>query len=245
MRRVILPVHCVLGFAMIALSTPVLANSVSEYSSGNYAKVPAEVKKEMAAGFEESQQFLARHRLATNSFAQDLRVSLQELLSVYDAGTAQAKKFLYDERMVTERAEVADWLAREQKLGAAEALAAVNDTVKWPEESVAELTKKSSRLFSLGILARRRILSEKVDPEWYFVAGKALDADTGSGDAFLELYLEQPNAKDLPHRAEALPMIEKVYQRRYDGALPPEIRTKLKRWKSAAPRPTKKSPSSR
>jgi len=245
MKRPNLPVLCALGFSMFTLSRPVLADSVSEYASGHYARIPAEVKKEMAVGFEESQEFLARHRLATNSFAQDLRVSLQELLSVYDAGAAQAKKFRYDERMVAERAEVADWLAREQKLSAGEALAAVTDTVKWTEESDAELTKKSSRLFALALLARRRLISKKVDPEWHFVAGKALDADTGSGDAFLEIYLEQPNAKVLPHRAEALEMIEKVYQRRYGGALPLEIRAKVRRWKSAGPIPVKKSPSKR
>jgi hypothetical protein len=222
--------------ALLLLAAPALADSSVEYSWGNYAKVPSEVKKEMTAGFHESQEFIATMRLATSSFAQDRSIPLQHLLSVYDSAASQAKKFHYDERMNAEKAEVSDWLGREQKVTSSEALSALDAALKLPEVSVPELTKKSSRLFALALLARRKILAEKADPEWYFIAGKSLDADTGSGDAFLELYLEQQGQKGAPHRTEALAMIEKVYQRRYDGELPVEIRTKLKRWKSASKR---------
>ncbi len=234
-----------LAASLVALPFEARAGSVEEYSAGNYSGVIPEVRRELTLGLKSSQEFIARIRLATNSFAQQSGVSLEELLSVYDAGVAQAKTYRYDQRMTTERAEVSRWLAREQKIAPSEALAAVNEAVKWPEVSIEELTKKSSRLFALALLARRRILSESVDPEWYFVAGKALDADTGSGEAFLELYLEQPDSKNASHRSEAVATVERVYQRRYEGAIPAELRLKLKRWKSAVPVPAKKKPSSR
>ncbi len=241
MRKIVASLSVILTLA----AAPAVADSVAEYSAGRYAKVPAEVKKEMASGFQESQEYIARLRLATNSFAQDRSIALQELLSVYDAGSAQAKKFQYDERMSVERAEVSDWLGREQKVSPAEALSTLEAAAKWPEETVMELTKKSSRLFALALLARRKILEEKADPEWYFVAGKALDADTGSGDAFLEIYLEQPNLAQLPHRAEAVLMIEKVYERRYDGDIPADVKARLKRWKGSGPVPAPKKTSKR
>jgi hypothetical protein len=241
------PLKTALRFWPVLLlgAAPALADSATEYSWGNYVKVPAEVKKEMAAGFHDSQEFIATVRLATNSFVQDRSINLQELLSVYDSAAAQAKKFHYDERIVAEKAEVSDWLGREQKVSASEATSALESTLKWPEVSVPDLTKKSSRLFALALLARRNLLAEKADPEWYFVAGKTLDADTGSGDAFLELYLEQPSLAQLPHREDAVAMIEKVYQRRYDGEIPAKLKSRLKHWKSAVPVPAPRNSSKR
>jgi hypothetical protein len=205
--------------------------SFVEYARGNYPLTISFVAKEIKAELSESIRFISRLRLATNSFAQCSSIQLNELLQVYEAARQNADKFYYGERLKTEEREVLFWLQKEKSIKADAILEEVEKVVIWPEESISELTLKSSRLFALSLLARRKCLVPDADVEWFFLAGKAIEEDTGSGDVFFEIYLENTQGSNAPHRVEAIKYCEQIYRERNKGKLPAFQAQKIKRWK--------------
>ena len=210
------------------------ADSDSDYAAGQFSKVPPQVRSELKLELEDSQAFIAKIRLATHSVAQDSSIPLSEILSVYDAAATQAKKFLYDERMAAEKATLSHWMGREKSITAAEALQGLRSAIALPDRSIPELLKRSTELFAIATLARRKLSIKASEADWIFVAGLALDADSQSGETFFEMYLESPEAKALRYRAEALQCLERDYRRQYGTQLPKDIADRLKRLKSPA-----------
>jgi hypothetical protein len=205
--------------------------SFVEYARGNYPLTITFVAKEIKAELNESIRFISRLRLATNSFAQCSSIHLNELLQVYKAARHNADKFHYGERLKTEEREVLFWLKEEKSIKADAVLEEVEKVMRWPEESISELTLKSSRLFALALLARRRCLAPDADVEWFFLAGKAIEEDTGSGDVFFELYLENTQGSNAPHRMDAIKYYEQIYKERNNGKLSAFHAQKIKHWK--------------
>jgi hypothetical protein len=205
--------------------------SFVEYARSNYPLTISFVTKEIKAEMNDSIRFISRLRLATNSFAQCSSIQLNEILQVYEAARHNADKFHYGERLKTEEREVLFWLKEEKNMKADAILEEVEKVVKWPEESISELTLKSSRFFALALLARRKCLAPDADVEWFFLAGKAIEEDTGSGDIFFEHYLENTQGSNAPHRMEAIKYCEQIYKQRNNGKLSAFHAQKIKHWK--------------
>lgn len=186
--------------------------SFARYAAGNFSQVPGAVRSELAGRLEDSSAFLSRVRLATNSFAQDPAIALSELLSVYDAAAAPAATFGYGDRIRSERGAVADLAKKEAGLTPASALQELDAALAIPRDGLPNILRRSTRIFAVTLVARRKIVSAPAEREWLFVAGKAVDADTRSGEAFLEAYLEVPDSKGLSHRGEALRLLERAYR---------------------------------
>lgn len=202
-----------LGLVLFLSVTPSAlgADSFKHYAEGHYSEVLSSVRVEMTEKLSDSSGFLTRLRLATNSFAQDANIPLEEMKITYDAAHAQADKWGYGERVKAEKAEVLKWLSREKSLSSDEVLKTLRDAMAQPRDSVEKILRLSTRIFALSLLARRKLSLSIVEPEWYFIAGKAVEADTQSGRIFFESYLSQ--SKNVKYRAEAQRELESIKRR--------------------------------
>lgn len=189
------------------------SESFKEYARSNYAQVLRAVRSEMAGSLEDSSAFLTRLRLATNSFAQDSKISFEEMKSTYESAQKQANQWGYGERILTEKQELGALVSREGTLSSEEALQKLREAVALPRGSLEKILKRSTKIFSLSIVARRKLTRPQVDPEWFFVAGKAVEADTQSGQIFFESYLAQSTTVKLKYRAEAQKELEDIKKR--------------------------------
>ena len=219
--------------ALAAVSGKTFSQDASQvaYAQGNYRLVLYAVVEELGTEIDEYNRFLNRLRLATNSFAQSSEIPLDELMRVYDAAGKVANRFQFDERLRTERGEVSLWLTREKTITPEEVLASLENTMEWSEESLTHLTSKTARLFALALLARRKCLPPDADAAWFFLAGKALGEDTGSGVLFFEIYLDRSKGSPSPYRREAIESYEQAKRDGNDGRLSPHHARKIKQWK--------------
>ena len=134
----------------------------------------------------------------------------EEMKKTYDSAQAQANRWGYGDRIKAEQAELKTLVSRESTLSSEEALKNLSKAVALPKDSIDKILKRSTKIFAISIVARRKLIKPQADPEWFFVAGKAIQADTQSGRVFFERYLAQPKGVVLKHRVEAQKELEEI-----------------------------------
>jgi hypothetical protein len=184
--------------------------SFKEYSEGRFAKALEAVRTELAGELADSSSFMTRIRIATHSFAQDSSIPLKDLLAVYAAAGESAEKYGYSERIKAEQEALVEWFKAEGKAKPEAVLASLKKAISSPRNDLAEIRARSSQLFAIGCLARRRSIMGDRDPEWLYVAAEALQADSKSGADFFEAYLESAKTKKLRYRQEAKTTLEEI-----------------------------------
>lgn len=210
------------GFSVWAGET-----SFEEYGAGNYKQALQRLREEFRTPQADSSEFLSRLRMATNIFAQQPSVSVQEILSLYEVASAPATALGYGERVSAEKKVITEFFGPGKSWEVASALTVLNATLKIKKTSDSAVLTRSVKLFALGILARRNTHEKPEEQDWLFVAGKALDADSDSGEFFLEQYLSDSKAKTFKFRKEAFAIIDAYYRREYGKRVPDDVRQKL------------------
>lgn len=201
---------------MVWLVAPSLARggeARDAYILNQFAKVPAAALRDFKKGHLDDNAIGSIVEMSAESFAVEPGMPLSEYLLVLESAKPLFGTRRLDEGIDLERKALLKWIPRERELGVEQVARAILQAEKLPIRTSTEIRIRSRELMALSLLSRRKVEGVKgdaSDPEWLYLAGRALAGFKGGGDAYLKRYLAFPDKKRLKHAKEARELLKKL-----------------------------------
>jgi len=190
-----------IALLMILATGPAGADSFDQYRAGNFTKAINEVSLELQTPLT-SEGVESRLKMTSDIVAQEPSIPYAKLSQVLSAAAAKQPSLdAFLRRTINAQLAALKTLPKNDKISVHEGSKKLNAAVKLPEDPLKYPHDKKAQLWALGILFSRKSLTEKNEPDWLFLLGKAKMIHSKNGAEALKAYLERTKSKK--HQREA------------------------------------------